>query len=324
MQTLKFYLVIFTLAGIALFVDVNFIHPRGGFLSVIDFYDDEELYDTIEVETVAVEEIIEKEIVPVCSSESNGIDAVRDYLGRGSAPALEGKICVVQYFINEHGDGWTDLERKTATSRVHEAEAWLKDKASEYGTDVDFTTVSYEKNFAIDNLPTKYQEDNRNDKLLHKAFRSLNWTDHDAFVEHMKDKYDCDGVVLLVMVKGTGRSWACTYTRSDEEHGRTQDYAEGAIIFNTKKFNNGTTASLCAATVAHEILHLCGAWDFYEEEGIQDKEHADKAEQLFPKSIMLHENKDIYNCEIDEVTAWLVGLNGRKNWYAWFQPEVKG
>jgi hypothetical protein len=49
-----------------------------------------------------------------------------------------------------------------------------------------------------------------------------------------------------------------------------------------------------------------GAWDFYEEKGIQDKEHASKAEKLFPKSIMLHENKDIYSCQFDEVTAWLV------------------
>ena len=86
-------------------------------------------------------------------------------------------------------------------------------------------------------------------------------------------------------------------------------------------FRDGSTAPLYAATVAHEILHLCGAWDFYEEKGIQDKEHASKAEKLFPKSIMLHESKDIYSCQLDEVTAWLVGIGSKKDWYVWFQPQ---
>lgn len=71
-----------------------------------------------------------------------------------------------------------------------------------------------------------------------------------------------------------------------------------------------------------KILHLCGARDLYYEEGIQDHEHADKAEELFPNSIMIHDSKNIYSKEIDEVTAWLVGLKGKKDWYAWFQPEV--
>lgn len=48
---------------------------------------------------------------------------------------------------------------------------------------------------------------------------------------------------------------------------------------------------------------------------------ASKAEKLFPKSIMLHENKDIYSCQLDEVTAWLVGIGSKKDWYVWFQPQ---
>lgn len=322
MQTLKEYLAIIIIAAIALFIEINFLHPeKYKSFRIIDYYD-EEVYDTIAVDTVEVEVEIDSEDIPcVGTSENNGIKATRDYLYRGSAPSLSGRICIVEYFINERGDGWTESERNTATSKVYEAEAWLKDKAVEYGTEVEFVTVSYGKNYCVDNIPGYSDEDDKNDKLLNKVFRSLNWTDHEAFVKHMREKYECDGVVILVMAKAVGRSWACPYTRSHEEYGKTQNFAEGAIIFNTKRFRDGSTAPLYAATVAHEILHLCGAWDFYEEKGIQDKEHASKAEKLFPKSIMLHENKDIYSCQLDEVTAWLVGIGSKKDWYVWFQPQ---
>ena len=323
MQTLKEIMLYLVLGAIGLFVEVNFLHPeKYKSLYLFGYEDDEELYDTIAVDTCVIEEI-EAEDYPTASSiDKSGIAASRDYLYRGSAPSLEGRICIVQFFLNTPGDGWTEKERQTATSRVYEAENWLKDKASEYGTDVEFTTVSYPKNYSMESIPSYSDKDDKNDKLLHKALRCLNWTDHDAFVDYMKEKYECDAVIMLVMAKATGRSWACPYTRSNEDNGKTQNFAEGAIIFNTKRYNDGTTAPLRASTVAHEILHLCGAWDFYEEEGVQDKEHADKAEKLFPKSIMLHENKDIYSCKLDEVTAWLVGLKEKENWYAWFQPEA--
>lgn len=323
MQTLKELMFYLVFGAIVLFVEVNFLHPeKYKSLCLFGYDDDEEIYDTIAVDTCVMEEI-EDDDYPVASTpDETGIAASRDYLARGSAPALEGKICIVQFFLNTPGDGWSEQERKVATSRVYEAEDWFKDKAAEYGTDLEFTTVSYPKNYSMDNIPSCTGKDDKNDKLLHKAFRCLNWTDHEAFVEYMKDKYECDGVIMLVMAKATGRSWACTYTRSNEEHGKSQNFAEGAIIFNTKRYDDGKTAPLSASTVAHEILHLCGAWDFYEEEGVQDKEHAHKAEQLFPKSIMLHEYKDIYNNKLDEVTAWLVGLKDKKTWYTWFQPQA--
>ena len=105
-------------------------------LCLFGYEDDEELYDTIAVDTCVIEEI-EAEDYPTASSiDKSGIAASRDYLYRGSAPSLEGRICIVQFFLNTPGDGWTEKERQTATSRVYEAENWLKDKASEYGTDV--------------------------------------------------------------------------------------------------------------------------------------------------------------------------------------------
>lgn len=266
--------------------------------------------------------IIAEDVPKNVLSENYDIDAIRDYIGRGSVGSLNGKICVIEYFTNTPDDPWTQKERDIATDRVFEAEAWLKDNASKFGKTVEFTTIFFEKNFSTNSIPDCTENDDKNDNFLHKALRNLNWTDHEDFVDYYKTQYDCNGVIFLVLAKKAGRSWAAAYSRREEDLGRTQDFVEGAIIYSAKRFEDGTTSSLCAATIAHEILHLCGAWDFYEEEGIQDKEHADKAEELFPNSIMLHENKDIYSLQIDEVTAWLVGLRGKKDWYTWFQPLI--
>lgn len=81
MQTLKEYLAIIIIAAIALFIEINFLHPeKYKSFRIIDYYD-EEVYDTIAVDTVEVEVEIDSEDIPYAgNSENNGINATRDYL----------------------------------------------------------------------------------------------------------------------------------------------------------------------------------------------------------------------------------------------------
>ena len=75
------------------------------------------------------------------------------------------------------------------------------------------------------------------------------------------------------------------------------------------------------AAIAHEILHLFGACDLYE---LDDNEHdrAIKTELMFPNSIMHNTHRDIWETQIDEINAWLVGLKAEgKDWYRWFEPD---
>lgn len=282
-----------------------------------------ELVDTCcyEEEKLCVEEVIMDDE----EREAGDIESCRDYINMGSVRALDGKICIVQYFISEPDDIWTKSEHDVVTERVFEAEGWLKKEAAKFGNDVEFITCSFgsgEKCYTLDYIPKDSEYDDKDDNLFQKAMRGIGWEDHDAFIERMKEKYECESVLVLLMIKATGRSWAYPYCRMHAEKDNTQRALEGAVIFKDKRYKDGTSAPLKASTVAHEMLHLCGAWDLYYEEGVQDHEHADKAEELFPNSIMIHDSKDIYSKEIDEVTAWLVGLKEMKNWYVWFQPEV--
>ena len=73
MQTLKEYLAIIIIAAIALFIEINFLHPeKYKSFRIIDYYD-EEVYDTIAVDTVEVEVEIDSEDIPCAgTSENNG------------------------------------------------------------------------------------------------------------------------------------------------------------------------------------------------------------------------------------------------------------
>lgn len=74
MQTLKEYLAIIIIAAIALFIEINFLHPeKYKSFRIIDYYD-EEVYDTIAVDTVEVEVEIDSEDIPCAgTSENNGM-----------------------------------------------------------------------------------------------------------------------------------------------------------------------------------------------------------------------------------------------------------
>ena len=73
--------------------------------------------------------------------------------------------------------------------------------------------------------------------------------------------------------------------------------------------------------MAHEMLHLFGAWDLYELDE-KDNARAAKTAIMFPKSIMNCKGQTIWDMQIDEITAWLVGLREEgKDWYRWFEPN---
>ncbi len=68
------------------------------------------------------------------------------------------------------------------------------------------------------------------------------------------------------------------------------------------------------------MLHLFGAWDLYEDD--DNHTRARKTVVMFPNSIMLHSHCDIWELQIDEINAWLVGLKEQgKDWYRWFEPD---
>jgi hypothetical protein len=94
-------------------------------------------------------------------------------------------------------------------------------------------------------------------------------------------------------------------------------FVEGAVVYEQDNSGNGVVSSV----IAHEILHLYGAWDLYQT-FTQSAENEERARRLFPSSIMRRIADDINELEVDEVSAWLVGWKpNRLAWYESLRPK---
>jgi hypothetical protein len=128
---------------------------------------------------------------------------------------------------------------------------------------------------------------------------------------------ECKNALVLIFVKGKGTGYAMAYETADMD--KALYFAEGVVLY--ERYLND--AVLAASSIAHEILHLFGAWDLYKTfQQTQDRE--DKARKQFPDSIMLRTSYNINELDIDEVTAWRIGWNPNPQpWYDGFDPTKK-
>ena len=116
---------------------------------------------------------------------------------------------------------------------------------------------------------------------------------------YYKSKYPDDDIIFLCLLNASGKS----YTRHSISTGYLE-YAEHSILFAD---SYGAPAGSRkegsrAAVVAHEILHLFGAEDYY-----TSLSRERLAMELYPDDIMLWQYDDIQSNALGDCTAYSVG-----------------
>ena len=138
-----------------------------------------------------------------------------------------------------------------------------------------------------------------------------------SFYNFVINNTNCNNALVLVAAKGKGRSYAiaCEFNTGDLLY-RELHFVEGVMLYEHYEDGNEVPSS----GIAHELLHLFGAWDLYEN-FMQSKAIEELALHLFPNSIMLRISQNINELFIDPVTAWLIGWNKNpESWYDTFNP----
>ena len=120
----------------------------------------------------------------------------------------------------------------------------------------------------------------------------------------------CTERLVLLHVPRVGRSY------SQPEGTFTDLGLERAVIYQREILatvsafdDQGATILIPerAATVAHEVLHLFGAEDFYEPEA-----RAREATRRYPNAVMLQSNRAIADVEISDYTAYKIGWTQKR------------
>ena len=220
----------------------------------------------------------------------------------GNCKKLKGNPLVVLLFIDDDESSWSANEVTEYTNEyIKEGLAYLEDKAKEWDVDLKFTIKSYStplsdytlkyEGTVIKDLRINGSSKDVLEQAAHDMGYSSNWELYSKFKTERKSD---DDVIFLTFLNKAGKS----YARHIISTGQTSN-SEHCVIFSS--YLEGESYGCKASTVAHEVLHLFGAEDYYD--GYREL----LATALYPKDVMLWMPKEAYENEIGEFTAYTIG-----------------
>ena len=224
-------------------------------------------------------------------------------LAFGQNDNLSGNIYVLSCFVSDGVDPWTSDEKTKMLSKANEALGWISREGNKYGKKVDFEHGCFgmDRDIVIDHIERGRSTGREDASMVDRILQKIGYKDQSDFTRWVIANTKNKESKVLVFVKGTGNSYciACPYDNIGE-----CSFVEGAILYE----RYWSSRPLATGTIAHELLHTFGAWDFYHTYE-QTREQESRAKNLFPNSIMLKIEYDINKSNVDELTAWLVGWN---------------
>jgi hypothetical protein len=235
----------------------------------------------------------------------------------GSAYKLSGKIYTLSCFVSGPNEEWTYNEKLEMLDLLKEGQKWISAQALKNSISVEFNesgSFGLNKDIKLSRIERGTASGNESVDWVSKVFYTIGYKSIFDFDSWIKKNTKADNYQVIIFVKGKGNGYAMAYST---EMKKDKFYVEGAVLY--EKYNGGT--KLASSSIAHEILHLYGAWDLYKTFN-QTEGNEERARALFPNSIMLRTSYNINELNIDNLTAWLIGWNNNpKEWYETFRPE---
>ncbi len=232
-------------------------------------------------------------------------DQKRPNYALGNCRKLEGNPVVVLLFVDDRESTWTAEEVEAFTQEhVLVGLEFLEKQAKLWGVHLDFTVESYSTPFsgyelAYDGVVnTNLFVGGSTKDVLGQAATDIGCASDWELYSYYKSKHPDDDIIFLNLLNKAGIS----YARHAISTGYSA-YSEHCVIFTD--YLDGTGGSR-ASTVAHEILHLFGAEDFY-----TPSSREALALQQYPDDIMLLRFNEMDDHDLGDCTAFSVGWTNR-------------
>jgi hypothetical protein len=231
----------------------------------------------------------------------------------GSAATLEGRVRLAVVFISDENSNWSLKEQHLQLRRLKRGQDWLTKQSLAYNTDpVQYRHRIYGRfrDIKLTELPSGTRSGNENVDMVNLVSWKLGFDSP----QQWRSQFSDEQFVALLFLKRDGASYAIP-----QETGLDSRYdIEGAVLYNN--FEPGIPN--CATCMAHEILHVFGAWDMYETFQIT-KEQMDMASQIYPNSIMLRTSYNPEELTLDPVTCWRIGWCSKPEEAETFRPNQR-
>lgn len=231
---------------------------------------------------------------------------------------LHGRVFTAIVWIESPGSRWSLEEKRMAERAVRSAEAWIMRQAQHWGTNLKFVTDARRHFVArLPKLPRGYGagEDHDVEAWIDLITPYVDWRSPGEFLTQVQIDMQVDHAHLLLLVRREGRSYAATSRGGQDEF----DALSVAVCFF-----DGDGTGVLPATVAHELLHLYGAWDLYESP-YNSRAQAAHAKRLFLNDIMQASSPSINELAVKDLTAWRLGWRHTgPSWFEYFAPLNAG
>ena len=235
----------------------------------------------------------------------------------GSADILSGKVYNISIFISTPDNPWKKQDKLSIYEKQREAQNWLVEQAEEYEVELEFENGTYGLNgddISVENIPASDKSGKgMNTDWSSYLLKKIGYKTPLSLWDWVEEKTDCTNLQVIVYSNSKGVSYGLPYTPGTDAE---KYFVELALVH--RYYPSGS--ELSSSTIAHESLHLYGAWDLYNTYK-HDKDVATKSKELFPNDVMYRTSFNIGELEINELTAWRIGWNNEeKPSYNWFKP----
>ena len=214
----------------------------------------------------------------------------------GSARSLEGKNLIYSLFVDTPDAKWTDRDKKKALKNLKIAKEYIEAEAKDYHKKADLVVDFEENEDLTGNARIHFSLKDGKDYEEALDEEIAGWLEDQIDYEALTKEYKAKGIATIVFVNHKGSTYAICYDGVDNPQ-------ESLVMF----------AGEVPAVYAHEILHLFGAHDLYEDAEYTE-EVCEYVKKAYPDEIMYTvkdekgrlNNSEIQN-ELSPVTAYHLG-----------------
>ena len=224
---------------------------------------------------------------------------------QGSAKFLEGKSLLVSIFLTNEDSVWSSPDISRAAQKLDIAVKFIIEEGKRYGKNVEliydfeqYPDLSYDMTFSgiVYEPPFDYiYSAEIRDTIRNTSSAMLEYIESQVPYLKLAGKYETDSIAFVVFMNySSPRSYTKIYSYHDLD-----TYNEVCFVFDDSPY-----------VYAHELLHLFGAEDLYNELAYHEigKEVVAYAKQNFPKDIMIGDKgidlPDSIPYEISRLTAY--------------------
>ena len=248
-------------------------------------------------------------VAPGDTTRPTGSDPLHTYRytnDLGSSRTLKGKVAVYCFFIDDNESSWQTRECEDFYEyQIIPGLDFLKKQAEKWGVGIEFSVALFTPESAAFSLKYDGTVDagisdvGSNKDIFEQITKNMGYSDASAFVRAEDAENLYDDAIFLIIINKYGRS----YTRNLYNEG-TEYYLDDAVPEICVVFSGGAedvSPYECSATLAHEILHLFGAEDYYGDI------RRPLANRYYFFDIMLLNTRNIRRLKVGDMTAFCVG-----------------